>query len=99
MGSCGSGSPSAKRPKDDDGEAEAPWPRAMGMLALGALYIPLATYAGYPIALFLLLAAVMLYEGLKPSPRMLAVTVGGAAVFWFLFTYVLGVRQPEGVLF
>jgi hypothetical protein len=69
------------------------------MLALGALYIPLATTIGYPLALFSLLAAVMLYEGLKPSPRMLAVAVGGAAFFWFLFAFVLGVRQPEGMLF
>jgi putative tricarboxylic transport membrane protein len=91
--------PNVKKPKDDDDEAEAPWPRAMGMLALGALYIPLASTIGYPLALFMLLAAVMLYEGMKPSPAMLAVAVGGAAFFWFLFAYVLGVRQPEGILF
>ena len=81
------------------GEDEAPWPRAMGMLALGALYIPVSTLLGYAPALFLLLLAVMLYEGMRPSRRMFAVAIGGAALFWFLFELVLGVRQPEGLLF
>jgi putative tricarboxylic transport membrane protein len=91
--------PRASKPKDGGDDAEAPWPRAMGMLALGALYIPLSSTIGYPLALFSLLGAVMLYEGMKPSPRMLTVALGGAVFFWFLFTYVLGVRQPEGIFF
>ena len=54
---------------------------------------------GYPLALVLLLLAVSLYEGAKPSWRMYAVALGGAAFFWLLFDVVLGVRQPEGLLF
>jgi hypothetical protein len=54
---------------------------------------------GYAPALLLLLLAVMLYEGMRPSWRMFAVAIGGAALFWFLFEFVLGVRQPEGLLF
>jgi putative tricarboxylic transport membrane protein len=80
-------------------EPEAPWPRALGMLGLGALYIPLASLAGYFVALFLLLVSVALYEGMRPSLRMFAVAVGGAAFFWVLFAEVLGVRQPTGLLF
>jgi hypothetical protein len=80
-------------------EAEAPWPRALGMLAIGALYIPVATVLGYWLALVLLLLAVALYEGMKPSWRMAAVALGGATFFWLLFDIVLGVRQPEGLLF
>jgi len=80
-------------------EAEAPWPRALGMLAIGALYIPASTVLGYWLALLLLLVAVMLYEGMKPSWRMAAVALGGASFFWLLFDVVLGVRQPEGLLF
>ena len=80
-------------------EAEAPWPRALGMLAIGALYIPAAAFLGYPIALFLLLVAVAVYERKKPDWRMFAVAIGGAAFFWFVFTFILGVRQPEGILF
>jgi len=88
------------RPKpDDDEEAEAPWPRSLGLLALGALYLPLAYVLGYPLALFLLIAGVALYEGLRPDWRVFAVAVGGALFFWFIFDFVLGVRQPEGILF
>ncbi len=84
---------------NDDGEAEAPWPRAIGMLALGAFYILASMIVGYAPALFMLLLAVILYEGMRPSWRMFAVAIGGAAFFYLLFDIVLGVRQPEGLLF
>ena len=80
-------------------DAEAPWPRAIGMLAIGALYIPVASLLGYWLALLLLMSAVILYEGMKPSWRMLAVAVGGATFFFLLFDVLLGVRVPEGILF
>jgi hypothetical protein len=86
--------------RDDDAkETEARWPRALGVLAFGALYIPAAAVFGYSLALFLLLVAVPLYEGARFSWRVPAVAAGGAAVFYVLFVVVLGVRQPEGLLF
>ncbi len=87
------------RGADEAAEVEARWPRALGLLALGALYIPAAIVLGYPLALFLLLVAVALYEGKRFSWRMAAVAGGGAAFFYVLFELVLGVRQPEGLLF
>lgn len=87
------------RGADQDKETEARWPRALGLLALGALYIPAALVLGYPLALFLLLVAVALYEGKRFSWRMAAVAAGGAAFFYVLFELVLGVRQPEGLFF
>jgi hypothetical protein len=80
-------------------DAEASWPRAIGMLVIGALYIPVASFLGYWLALVLLLLAVILYEGMNPSWRMLAVAVGGATFFFLLFDVLLGIRVPEGVLF
>lgn len=80
-------------------EAEAPWPRALGMLMIGAMYIPAAAVLGYWPALVLLLAVVPLYEGMKFSWRVAAVALGGATFFWVLFGYVLGVQQPQGMLF
>jgi putative tricarboxylic transport membrane protein len=80
-------------------DAEAPWPRAIGMLAIGALYIPVASLLGYWLTLVLLLLAVILYEGMKPSWRMLAVALGGATFFFLLFDVLLGVRVPQGLLF
>lgn len=91
--------PVGARAHDDAKEAEARWPRALGILAFGALYIPAAMVLGYPLALFLLLVAVPLYEGMRFSWRVLVVAAGGAAVFYVLFVLVLGVRQPEGLLF
>jgi hypothetical protein len=90
--------PAGTRAHDDAPEVEARWPRALGVLAFGALYIPAATILGYPLALFLLLVAVPLYEGARFSWRVLAVAAGGAAFFYVLFVVVLGVRQPESLL-
>jgi putative tricarboxylic transport membrane protein len=86
---------SGEAPKD----AEASWPRAIGMLVIGALYIPVASFLGYWLTLVVLLLAVILYEGMKPSWRMLAIALGGATFFFLLFDVLLGVRVPEGVLF
>ena len=80
-------------------EAEAHWLRAIGMLGIGAAYIPVASVLGYWPALALLILAVPAYERMKPSWRMFAVAAGGATFFWLLFDVVLGVRQPEGILF
>src|SRR5688572_6873684 len=91
--------PVGTRAPDEAREAEARWPRALGVLAFGALYIPVTALLGYPLALFLLLVAVPLYEGMRFSWRVPAVAAGGAAVFYVLFVVVLGVRQPEGLLF
>jgi cell division protein FtsW (lipid II flippase) len=87
------------RADDDAKQTEARWPRALGVLAFGALYIPAAAVFGYSVALFMLLVAVPLYEGARFSWRVPAVAAGGAAVFYVLFVVVLGVRQPEGLLF
>jgi len=91
--------PAAMRNQGNANEAEARWPRALGVLAFGALYVPASVVLGYPLALLLLLVAVPLYEGLRFSWQVLAVAAGGTAVFYALFVIVLGVRQPEGLLF
>jgi hypothetical protein len=82
-------------PKD----AEAPWPRALGMWCIGAAYIPVANFLGYWLALLLLIAVVALYEGMTLSWRTAAVALGGATFFWLLFDVLLGVRVPEARLF
>jgi hypothetical protein len=91
--------PAAAVDHGDRKEAEARWPRALGLLGVGALYVPASIVLGYPAALFLLLVAVPLYEGVRCTWRVLAVAAGGAAFFYLLFEILLGVRQPEGLLF
>ena len=87
----------ARGTSKEDKEDEAPWPRALGMLGIGVLYIPVASFLGYPLALFLLLVTVALYERKRPDWRLFAVAAGGALFFWFIFAFILGVRQPEGI--
>ena len=89
----------ARSSAKEDKEDEAPWPRALGILGISVLYLPAASFLGYPIALFLLLVAVGLYEGKAPDWRLFTVAAGGAVFFWLLFDVILGVRQPEGILF
>ena len=88
-----SGAGGAKEEKED----EAPWPRALGMLLIAVLYLPVASFLGYPIGIFLLLVTVALYERKAADWRLLAVAAGGALFFWFVFAFMLGVRQPEGM--
>jgi hypothetical protein len=84
---------------ESDKDASAKWYRSAGLLAITALYIPLADYLGYWPALFLLLLAVPLYEGVKLSWRPFVIAGLGATFFYILFDIALGVRQPTGVLF
>jgi putative tricarboxylic transport membrane protein len=80
-------------------DASAKWYRSAGLLAIAALYIPLAEYLGYWLGLFLILLGVPLYEGVKLSWRPFVIAALGATFFFVLFDLVLGVRQPTGVLF
>ena len=73
--------------------------RAVGLLAVAATYLPLAWLFGYVPALVIVLAGVARYEGMRPSWRMAGVVGGGAVFFWLLFSVVLGVPQPTGILF
>ena len=82
----------------DDRHEAAPL-RALGLLGIGVLYIPVAWLLGYVVALVMLIAAVAVYEGMRPSWRMAAISIAGAVVFWVLFAVVLGVPQPEAIFF
>lgn len=81
------------------GEEGAPLRRVLGFLGVAALYGPVAHALGYVGGLIFLIAAVALYEGARPSWRLAAVALGGAALFWLMFVQLLGVAQPHGVLF
>ena len=94
--------PSQAEPSSEGGEGEpgeATLPRALGLLAIGAGYVAIVRVVGYVPAIALLIAAVALYEGLRPSLRLVAVALGGAAFFWLLFVQGLGVPQPQGLVF
>ena len=90
--------PAPAAPKAEK-EQEASVLRAFGMLGIGALYVLLVSVLGYFLSLALVLIAVPLYEGKKPSWQLFVIALTGAGLFWFLFNSVLGVRQPAGLFF
>lgn len=86
-------------PVDADEEETASPRRAIGFLVIAAGYVIVAPLIGFGPALALLIAAVAMYEGMRPSWRMGAVAVCGAVAFWLLFVGLLGVEQPASRLF
>jgi putative tricarboxylic transport membrane protein len=73
--------------------------RALGLLAIGFAYVLLVDKLGYAVSVALLIAAVAWYEGLRPSWRLAAISIAGAALFWLIFVRLLDVAQPAGLLF
>ena len=90
----------APPPAVDEGETSvASIPRALGLLAIGVGYILIGPIVGYPVAVGMLIAAVVLYEGGKPSLGLLAVAAGAGVGLWILFVLLLGTEQPQSWFF
>jgi hypothetical protein len=88
------GGPDKVRPT---GEEPMPVARAAGLLALGVVYLAIVDYAGYVLAIALLIAATIWYQGRELRPRILLVAAGGALLFWLMFVRLLGVQHPPGI--
>lgn len=69
-------------------------PRALGIAALGFLYVLAAPYVGYVIAVTLLAAAAALYYGAPRKWTVGAFALGTAGVLWLLFGALLGIALP-----
>ena len=68
--------------------------RAGGVLGIGVGYLLVVTFVGYLIALILVLAAMLIYLGERPSGRVALAAIGGAGVFWVFFDRLLGIPMP-----
>jgi putative tricarboxylic transport membrane protein len=68
--------------------------RAAGVVAIGVAYLAVAPVIGYPFAIALMIAAMAVYQGERPSWRAALVASAGAAVLFVLFEVVLGVTLP-----
>lgn len=94
---------SRRRPLTSEASADddetAPLPRALGFAAIAAGYVLVAPLVGFAPALALLIAAIAVYEGMRPSWRVAVVATAGAIAFWLLFVQILGVEQPRSLLF
>lgn len=68
--------------------------RAAGVLGIGVGYLLIVTVVGYLIALVVVLAAMLIYFGERPSGRVALAAIGGASLFWVLFDRLLGIPMP-----
>ena len=68
--------------------------RAGGVFAIGIGYLLIVPMAGYFVTLILVIAAMALFYGERASARLAATAVAGAAVFWVLFVWLLGIPMP-----
>jgi putative tricarboxylic transport membrane protein len=71
--------------------------RAAGLVAIAAAFVALLPILGYVLAVALMLAAVMLYQGLPFARHTLLVAVAGAAFLYGLFGLLLGIPVPRGI--
>lgn len=72
--------------------------RAAGLLAILIAYLVCVPIVGYPVAVAALIAAAAHYAGARPDATLAATAIGGAAVFWFTFKWLLGIQLPVGIL-
>ena len=70
--------------------------RVAGMLLIGVVYIIAAPWVGYIPSIAALILVTVYYQGGAINPRVALVSVSGAAFFWLLFVFVLGIPQPAG---
>ena len=68
-------------------------------LGIGIVYGVVLPWLGYPASIALLLVATAGYMAGGIDRRVVAVAMAGAAVFWLLFVWLLGIPQPEGIWF
>lgn len=73
--------------------------RALGLVAIGVGYMVVTPIVGYAVGIALLVAAVSLYEGLRPNLQLAGVAIGAGLLFWLFFVLLLGTDQPAGRLF
>ncbi|MCQ8781209.1 tripartite tricarboxylate transporter TctB family protein [Mangrovibrevibacter kandeliae] len=79
---------------EDGGRAFLP---ALVMLAIGAVYLAVVSWVGYPVAIALLVGATIVFRGGRRPAAVAAVAVGAGAVLWLVFVYILQIPQPMGV--
>lgn len=73
--------------------------RAIGMWAIGACFVAVMPWIGYPASVFGALIAIGMYYGRRFSPLLVAFAVGGSIVFYLLFDLLLDVPMPMGAWF
>jgi len=72
--------------------------RAAGLLAILIIYLLAVPVAGYPLSVAALIGAVAVYAGARINATLAITAVAGAAAFWLMFKWLLGIQLPVGML-
>jgi putative tricarboxylic transport membrane protein len=68
--------------------------KALGIAALGFLYVMAAPFIGYLVSITALAGGAALYYGAPRRPGVALFAVGSALVLWLLFGRLLGIALP-----
>ncbi len=71
--------------------------RAAGLVVIAAFFLLILPVAGYVVSLFLMIAAVALYQGQPLTWRLGLIAAGGAICLWVLFALTLNLPLPAGI--
>lgn len=72
--------------------------RALGLLALGCVYVAVMPHLGFLLTTAVLIVAASVYAGIKMGRDILVVGAVSGVVFWAIFAKLLGIAMPAGVL-
>jgi len=75
----------------------SPAARVAGMLLIGIAYIVVLPWLGYFVSIAALLTFTIYLQGGSIDRRTILVSFSGAAVFWLLFIWLLGIQYPAGI--
>lgn len=75
----------------------SPAARVAGMLLIGIAYIIVLPWLGYLVSIAALLTFTIYLQGGPINRRTILVSLSGAAVFWLLFIWLLGIQYPAGI--
>ena len=64
---------------------------------LGIAYIVVLPWLGYFVSIAALLTFTIYLQGGSIDGRTILVSLSGAAVFWLLFIWLLGIQYPAGI--
>jgi hypothetical protein len=68
--------------------------RALGIAALGFIYVAVVPFIGYFFAVTALAGGAALYYGAPRRLGVLLFAIGTSAVLWLLFRVMLGIAMP-----
>jgi hypothetical protein len=71
--------------------------KAGGTFLIGIGYLVIIKWTGYPIAVTLLMLAMLIYNHEKLSWKSAGISIAGGVFFWLVFAVLFDIPVPEGI--